>query len=214
MRIVGTKYCGHDSALCLLDTKQKTVFAMSTERVTRIKHDYLDITPILGAYQFDSVDYVAHSYSDFEDKGRDGELREKMTYNKDIEKAIRSIVNPTYSKDLRISRAEKNRLIFKSLFTNFSAVKSYYGAKYRRALVKETPEGNRRAFTNYIKKNFNKYNLDPKEVFFYEHHLCHAIPSYYLSPFNGGEALALTIDGQGDGFLANCILLRVIPNTN
>ena len=202
MRIAGTKYCGHDSALCLLDTEQKTVFAMSTERVTRIKHDYLDITPILGAYQFDSVDYVAHSYSDFEDKGHDGELREKMTYNKDIEKAIRSIVNPTYSKDLRISRAEKNRLIFKSLFTNFSAVKSYYGAKFKRALVKESPEGNRRAFTNYIKKNFNKYNLDPKEVFFYEHHLCHAIPSYYLSPFNGGEALALTIDGQGDGFFS------------
>ena len=27
MRIVGTKYCGHDSALCLLDTDKKTVFA-------------------------------------------------------------------------------------------------------------------------------------------------------------------------------------------
>ena len=56
MRIVGTKYCGHDSALCLLDTDKKTVFAISTERVTRIKHDYLDITPILDAYQLDIVD--------------------------------------------------------------------------------------------------------------------------------------------------------------
>ena len=202
MKIVGTKYCGHDSALCLLDTEQKTVFAMSTERVTRIKHDFLDITPILGAYQFDSVDYVAHSYNDFEDKGHDGELREKMTYNKDIEKAIRSIVKPTYIKDLNVTRSEKNKLIRKSLFTNFSAVKGYYGAKLKRALVKETPEGNRQAFTNYIKKNFNKYNLYPKEVFFYEHHLCHAIPSYYLSPFNGNKALALTIDGQGDGFFS------------
>ena len=202
MRIIGTKYCGHDSALCLLDSEKKTVFAMSTERVTRIKHDFLDITPILSEYKFDSADYVAHSYNDFEDKGHDGELREKMTYNKDIEKAIRLIVKPTYIKDLRISRAEKNRFIFKSLFTNFSAVKSYYGAKYRRALVKETPEGNRIAFTNYIKNNFNKYKLHPKEIFFYEHHLCHAIPSYYLSPFNGGEALALTIDGQGDGFFS------------
>ena len=202
MKIVGTKYCGHDSALCLLDTEQKTVFAMSTERVTRIKHDFLDITPILSEYKFDSVDYVAHSYNDFEDKSHDGELREKMTYNKDIEKAIRSIVNPTYIKDLNVTRPEKNRLIFKSLFTNFSAVKSYYGAKFKRALVKETPEGNKQAFTSYIKNNFNKYNLYPKEVFFYEHHLCHAIPSYYLSPFNGSKALALTIDGQGDGFFS------------
>ena len=36
------------------------------------------------------VDYVAHSYNDFEDKGHDGELREKMTYNKEIEKALRT----------------------------------------------------------------------------------------------------------------------------
>jgi len=202
MKIVGTKYCGHDSALCLLDTEQKTIFAMSTERVTRIKHDFLDITPVLSEYKFDSVDYVAHSYNDFEDKGHDGELREKMTYNKDIEKAIRSIVKPTYIKDLNVTRSEKNKLIFKSLFTNFLAVKAYYGAKFKRALVKETPEGNRQAFTSYVKKNFNKYNLHPKEVFFYEHHLCHAIPSYYLSLFNGSESLALTLDGQGDGFFS------------
>jgi len=202
MRIAGTKYCGHDSALCLLDTDKKTVFAISTERVTRIKHDYLDITPILDAYQLDIVDYVAHSYNDFEDKGHDGELREKMTYNKDIEKALRLIIKPKYSKDLVFTRFEKNKLIFKSLFNNFSAVKAYYGAKFNRALVKETSEGNRKAFTNYIEKNFNKFNLKPKKIFFYEHHLCHAIPSYCLSPFNGDKAIALTIDGQGDGFFS------------
>ena len=28
MRIAGTKYCGHDSALCLLDTDKKTVNGM------------------------------------------------------------------------------------------------------------------------------------------------------------------------------------------
>ena len=169
MRIMGTKYCGHDSALCLLDTEQKTVFAMSTERVTRIKHDSLDISPIVEAYDFGSVDYAAHSYSDFEDKGHDGELREKMTHNKDIEKALRSIIKPTYAADLALSRLEKNICIFKSLFTNFSAVKAYYSAKFNRALVKETPEGNRRAFTNYIQQNLNKFNLKPKKIFFYDY---------------------------------------------
>ena len=208
MRIVGTKYCGHDSALCLLDTDKKTVFAMSTERVTRIKHDYLDITPILDNYKLDIVDYVAHSYNDFEDKGHDGELREKMTYNKEIEKALRLIIKPNYAKDLSLSRAEKNKLIFKSLFNNFSAVKLYYVAKYKRALVKETPEGNRKAFTNYIEKNFNKFNLKPKKIFFYDHHLCHAIPSYYLSPYNEKTALALTIDGQGDGFFSKLYVFK------
>jgi len=202
MRVVGTKYCGHDSALCLLDTKQKTIFAMATERVTRIKHDVLDVTPVLGAYQLRSVDIVCHSLSDFANKSQEGELRAQMTYNKDIEKAIRSIVKPTYIKDLNVSRSEKNKLIFKSLFTNFSAVKAYYGAKFKRALTKNNKENNKRVFTNYIKNNFNKYNLFPEKIYFFDHHLCHAIPSYYLSPFYGRKALNLTIDGQGDGFFS------------
>ena len=202
MRIMGTKYCGHDSALCVLDIEEKKIFAMSTERVTRIKHDSLDITPILSAYDFGFIDYVAHSYSDFEDKGHDGELREKMTLNKDIEKALRLIINPNYAADLSLTRVEKNIMIFKSLFTNYAAVMAYYGAKFNRALVKETPEGNKKAFTNYIKKNLAKFDLVPKKVFFYDHHLCHAVPSYYLSPFNEEKALALTIDGQGDGYFS------------
>ncbi|MDC0599375.1 hypothetical protein OAO97_02065 [Candidatus Pseudothioglobus singularis] len=202
MRIVGTKYCGHDSAICLLDTKNRTIFAMSTERVTRIKHDQIDVTPILKKYPMDVVDYVAHSYSDFADKGHDGELREKMTYTKDIEKALRLIIKPKYAKDMIMTRVEKNKFIFKSIFTNFSAVKAYYAAKFKRALVKESAIGNRKAFTSYIEKNFNHFNLKPKKIFFYEHHLCHATPSYYLSPFNGQKALSLTIDGQGDGFFS------------
>ena len=208
MRIVGTKYCGHDSALCILDTDKKTIFAISTERVTRIKHDSLDITPILDKYLFHSVDYVSHSYNDFEDKGKDGELREKMTLNKEIEKALRDIIKPKYAKDLNISRKKKNILIFKSLFTNFFAVKKYYGSKFKRALVKETSAGNKKAFINYIKQNFNNFNLFPKKIFFYDHHLCHAIPSYYLSPFSGENALALTIDGQGDGFFSKLFIFN------
>jgi len=208
MKIVGTKYCGHDSAICLLDTKNKTVFAMSTERVTRIKHDQIDVTPILDSYPIDNVDYVAHSYSDFEDKGHDGELREKMTYTKDIEKALRRIIKPKYAKDMIMTRVEKNKFLFKSLFGNFSAVRAYYSSKFKRALVKESAVGNRKAFTSYINKNFNKFNLKPKKIFFYEHHLCHATPSYYLSPFNGDKALALTIDGQGDGFFSKLFVFN------
>jgi carbamoyltransferase len=206
MKIMGTKYCGHDSALCLIDTKNQTIFAMSTERVTRIKHDSIDVTPILKKYTFEEVNYVSHSYNDFEDNGDDGELREKMTFNKDIEKALRLIIKPHYSKDLRISRLNKNIKILKSVFTNFQAVKSYYLAKIKRALVSESPESNKRAFTKYITNNFNKYNLNPKDVLFFEHHLCHATPSYYLSPYNGQKAIALTIDGQGDGFFSKAYL--------
>jgi len=208
MKIIGTKYCGHDSAICLIDTKNETIFAISTERVTRIKHDSMDITPILAAYNFDEIDYVSHSYNDFKDEGKDGELREKMTFNKDIEKAIRLIIKPKYIKDFRISKLKKNLLILKSLFINFSSVRAYYASKIKRAFVKETPQGNKIAFTEYIRKNFNKNNLNPKEILFFEHHLCHATPSYFLSPFNGNKAIALTIDGQGDGYFSKLYLFN------
>jgi carbamoyltransferase len=212
LKIIGTKYCGHDSSMCFLDTEKQTIFAMSTERVTRIKHDYIDISPILEEYNFGSIDYVAHSYCDFEDKGRDGELREKMTYNKDIEKALRKILKPSFIKDLNISRAEKNFKIFKALFINFEAVKSYYSAKYNRALVRESVKGNKIAFFNYIKNNFVLNNMEPKDIFFYDHHLCHAVPSYFLSPYNGDEAIALTLDGQGDGFFSKLFLFKDSKN--
>jgi len=202
MIIFGTKFCGHDSALCCIDTSKKTIFAMSTERVTRIKHDYIDITPILESYDFSSADFVAHSYSDFEDKGHDGELREKMTLNKDIEKSLRKIIKPKYIKDLNISRGRKNLMILKSIFFNPWPVFQYYKSKFRRALVIETPEKNKIAFVKYITGCFNKYNLNPEAVYFFDHHLCHAVPSYFLSPFYGEKAIALTLDGQGDGFFS------------
>ena len=62
MKIMGTKYCGHDSAICILDTLNKEIFAISTERVTRIKHDSMDITPIIETYDFGNIDYISHSY--------------------------------------------------------------------------------------------------------------------------------------------------------
>ena len=206
MKIVGTKFCGHDSAICVLDFSQESIFAMSTERVTRIKHDTMDISPILENYDLHYVDYVAHSYSDFEDKGHDGELREKMTHTKGIEKALRRIIKPQYIADLAITKKEKKKRIYKAIFDDFDAFKSYYIAKFKRAITIENPEKNKRAFSGFILRNFHNFGLFPKKVFFHDHHLCHAIPSYFLSPFNGQKAIALTLDGQGDGFFSKAFL--------
>ena len=208
MKIIGTKFCGHDSALCFIDTKKQNIFALSTERVTRIKHDSMDITPILETYQFPNLDCVAHSYSDFDDKGKDGELRKKMTITKDIEKTLRKIIEPKYIKDLSISRREKNSKIFKALFTKPGLFFSYYFHKYRRALTYESPKINRSAYVKYIRNCFSKNSITVNEIVFYDHHLCHAAPSYYLSPFSDEPAIALTIDGQGDGYFSKAFLFE------
>ena len=208
MRIVGTKFYGHESALCLLDTRQKTVFAMSTERVTRIKHDSIGISPILQAYDFKDIDCVTHSMADFENKGKDNELRGKMTCNKDLELLIRSFYNPLYIKDLNITKKTRKKIILKSIISNFPGVVKYYLTRIKRALIIENALKNKVTLTKYIRKTFNKFNLFPKEIEFIDHHLCHSSAAYFLSPYNSEKALSLTIDGKGDGFFSKLYLFN------
>ena len=45
--------------------------------------------------------------------------------------------------------------------------------------------------------------LAPDRAQFVDHHTAHAAAAYYGSPFNDGEALVLTADGEGDGLCAS-----------
>jgi carbamoyltransferase len=47
LKILGTNYFGHNSSICLLDTREKTIFALSRERFTRIKHDEMFVDLII-----------------------------------------------------------------------------------------------------------------------------------------------------------------------
>ena len=64
MKILGAKLKGHDSAIFLLDLDNRNVFAISTERITRIKHDGDWIKPIIDEYyeNLKDIDYVVHSF--------------------------------------------------------------------------------------------------------------------------------------------------------
>ena len=54
----------------------------------------------------------------------------------------------------------------------------------------------------HIKKIFKEINIKVKdeELFFYDHHTCHAASAYYLSDFykKNQEAFVFTLDQQGD----------------
>jgi len=213
MRILGSKFCGHDSALCVIDTSTKEIFSISTERVTRIKHDSLDISPILDAYEFNNIDCFAHSWSDFANKSKDGELRAKMVFNKEIEKALRKIIKPKYIKDLTISRDLKRKLIVKSIFNDFKSFKKYYISKIKRAFYSNESKHNKKVFVNYISNTLTSKNLHPKNFDFFDHHKCHAFPAYILSPFSSENAISMTLDGKGDGFFSKVYMFNQISNT-
>lgn len=208
---LGTKFSGHDSAVCLLDFDQRRIFAISTERVTRIKHDSMDVSPILQAYQFPASLHVAHCYSDFADLSGDGELRAKMVYTKVLEKLIRRAIRPKYLKDLLVSKAEKRRELYRLFRSEPSSLFRYLSAKLHRALSKNDSASNRLAHSRNIATILAESGVHAETIRFYDHHLCHALPSYVLSGFTSGPALSLTLDGQGDGYWSKLFLFRA-PN--
>ena len=100
MRILGTKFWGHDSAFYYLDSDEKEIFALSTERVTRIKHDRIDITVALKEFPELRPDTVIHSYGDFSDNNQDEENRKDGVISLLKEKIARDFIKPRYGSDL------------------------------------------------------------------------------------------------------------------
>src|SRR6185295_1820565 len=47
---IGTKFIGHDSSFFIVDPDKQEIFAMSTERITRYKHDHLSPDDVLRRY--------------------------------------------------------------------------------------------------------------------------------------------------------------------
>ena len=210
MTIMGTNFFGHDTALFHIDTIKKEIFAMSTERVTRIKHDSMDIGPILEKYSFSDVDYFCHGYGNFDEPvANDLGMNRLLGLNK--KKAIKALLKPTYIADFNISDEERQqiyltRFLEQPLKTikNLEKLTPEYREKQIKKLSKYTMQGN---IENYMRKLLGKYNIVPKKIDFYDHHLCHAAGSYYFSPFAyKHKTFSLTIDGWGDGFFSKLFI--------
>jgi len=210
MKILGSKFFGHDSAVCYLDTAKKEIFAISTERVTRIKHDSIDVSPILENYNFDSIDAIAHSFSDFSNKSKDNELIAKNSVKQQKERLFRKLVNPSYVKDLSDFKAKKNIILFQKVFTNFPLILNYIYLDLKKIFLKDNVNVNKKNITSFILNTVKNFGYKPKEIKFYDHHKCHAFPAYIFSPFFEEKALSLTIDGKGDGYFSKLYLFENI----
>ena len=206
MKILGTHFYGHDSAIFHIDTEERTIFAMSTERVTRIKHDDVDVSPILQKYDFSKVDHVCHGYNNF-DESVPGDLRLYRILRIERQKAWRRLLKPRYIKDLGISRKEKAKKIVRSfLIRPLGTLKDLYllSDMYEKSFYKKhRPTPLRKNFENYMGSVLAQHGVHPKSIEYYDHHLCHAVGAYYFSPFaHEYKALSLTIDLSGDGYFS------------
>ena len=210
MRIIGTNFMGHDSAIFFIDTEAKEIFAMSTERVTRIKHDSKDPGPILEVYRWESVDYVCQGYGNFEEKVRTdlGAERVAALIQK---KAYCDLLQPKYIKDLYPATKERYLAYLKSFLKHpiktledLEKIKPDFRQRFLEA---HKDESDREVLENHMKKVFGEHGIVPKSFDFYDHHLCHAAGAYFFSPFAyRRKCLSVTLDGWGDGFFGKAFL--------
>lgn len=198
MKILGTNFFGHDSAIFYLDTGNKQIFAMSTERVTRIKHDDIDVTPILRKYPFEDVEWFCHGYNYF-DAPLASDLRIDRMVTLDRKKAFRYLFNPRYISEINMPLSKKILRGLQQVFKH-----PFHSVYQLVQLNKKYPDVSRldvkTYIQNYIHQSLAKCGVHVKQIDFYDHHLCHAAGAYYFSPFAyKKKALSLTIDGWGDG---------------
>lgn len=206
MRFLGVKFLGHDSAVAIIDSAAREIFAISTERVTRIKHDWIDVSCVIETLKLDGFDYCCHSFSNFNEIS---DTAGWTVYENEKNLALRKIINPKYIKDLAISRGEKNWLLIKGLLLNpvlvFKYLRNNFLAKHARRNHWHDAEWHKSALLKYSAR---KLNLKTSQIRFYDHHLCHAIAAYYFSPYVGKQAISLTLDGQGDGSFSKVFLFE------
>jgi len=191
VKILGVKYFLHDSGVFYIDTKNREIFGILTERVTRIKHDGGTILPILEEYpKLKDIEYVAYPFKytnlDF------------VIFNY-IDTYIKKKYSPKYIKEYIEFKKELSQNKIDFIVSNI-----YKPFVWKILLVYGIRKLLFRRFNNLynilgnlaIKKELNK--IFGKDISVYEHHLCHAASAYYFSPFFPEEALVITLDGIGD----------------
>ena len=210
MKILGTNFYGqHDSALFYIDTDTRNIFAISTERITRIKHDGTDINPILESYQFLDINFVCHGYNVFDDP-----LSDDLNINslvKNIKaKALRQLIRPKYIKELNLSRKKKITATLYAILTKpIDSMKNlliYFRAE--KSLKNDSSHlSPHEIIENYMLNLLSKYSITPKKIDFFDHHLCHTAGAYYFSPFAYKyKTLSITLDASGDGFFSKLFI--------
>lgn len=180
MKYLGTKFFGADSAVCIIDTKKKKIFASSTERYTRFKHDWRDISKITDQLEIEKVHTVSHSFADFSKRDTCFENKSFFILILYLRKFIDFFFNS--KKIIYKSNSSVLRNLLHTLCYIFSFKNAFFIKKYIRKTLK---------------------NISFKEIKFFDHHLCHAASSYYFSNLRYNEqSYCLTLDAQGDGYFS------------
>ena len=200
MRVVGINIIGNDHAIALWDSKTDYFFAISLERITRIKHDKKGLLQIKKEYPeiFSEIDLVCVGSTG--DDGRTISMNRKLISTLKNQNLIYETFKPRFIKE--------EKALYQNLKNNFIKLGINNVIKFFKNKIRKRLSSNKNSHTEvekYIKSFFNKSS----KVVFYEHHYSHAASAYFYSPYKlENNVLVVSIDGFGDGLFSKAYVVN------
>lgn len=193
---IGTKFIGHDSSIFVIDPKNKKIFGITEERLTRFKHD--EVFPVKSLKTFIECEqintakvkkvYISHSFKEQETKKlaklwNDERLNRRFFFQSEYLKEYLK------SNELFSSQPKTKKVL--------ALLKNDYGRKILLSQFSEKFLKNQINLKEHIFLQYSQFFPNAEIIIdFYDHQLCHNISSYYSSHYE--NALLFSIDGRGD----------------
>ncbi|HSX39798.1 MAG TPA: carbamoyltransferase C-terminal domain-containing protein [Candidatus Saccharimonadales bacterium] len=171
-------YHGHNATVAVLNLDGQVIDCVSEERFVNVKN---------------KSGFPVHSLKYIKDKYKNDEILGIGLPFEFMNAVFLTESDGSYKKDNILNIFL--RLMWRILLNTDREIYSFVYDKYKNILGTYMAKKQIAFTADYFK-------LDPKIVKGYNHHLCHAFPAYYLSPYNKEDALVLTLDGEGDGLSA------------
>jgi len=188
----------HDTSMYIINPQTKDVFAMSTERLTRYKHDYLYPVDVLHKYLATRNINPNNVKKVFVGLPFKSNCTDKISAHlNEKEDLFRKIFNVKYFKDVKNA---KKKLKYGGFVENYSVIfKSGMSARFWKSRILK----NLKLFKmvngdNEVSRIMQGIFINAKiTTRCFNHSYAHIMSSYYSSPFE--DATLITMDGSGDG---------------
>ncbi len=205
---IGTNFFStHDTSMYIINPQSKDIFAMSTERLTRYKHDYLYPTDVLKKYlESKNIDpmnikkvFVGLPFQSNCSQTISSHYNEK-------EVLFRKIFNVKYFKDVQNA---KKQLKYGNFLKNYQTILSspYAFAFLQNRLFKNLKLYKMTTVKEEVKQVIQNIFPNARVVSkCFNHSYAHIMSSYYSAPFQ--EATLITMDGSGDGAFSQAFCFK------
>ena len=200
--VIGANFLNHDSSIFAIDVHNQRVFGMSTERITRYKHDILPPIPVIKelirelGLDPSAVRRVIVA-TPLLSQLRIQVERELFTATA----CLREALNVRYLNDV------VRELARYSYLTNLTKVKILMATASGRKHLMRVMLGDDKvtSFQSMVATEVNRiFPSASVEVRAFDHHLAHATAAHILSGFN--DPLNVTLDGWGDGVFSKAFV--------